>query len=197
MSTTRLDQAAAMREIAKVKNPHWAEEHWEAVSNRTPLLRKAAAAVHDRVGDELPMELSEPQAWAATLEFQRTVATLEEDTRTVFFESLFPTIAPSVERAWQMLKLGPTVRALGLVPLPERKGDAPSPAESSDVLSRYEAIQEFIRGSKEFGAQRRESEKRAAQIGLDNLARTAGYADPSVSSGPWKPARSATLPRVR
>ncbi|MEM9929629.1 MAG: DUF4132 domain-containing protein, partial [Bacteroidota bacterium] len=62
------------------------------------------------------------------------------------------------------------VRALGLVPLSPRR-----PAK--DLLERYQLLQEFIRESKQFGAQRQESEKTAATIGLDNLARNAGYDD--------------------
>ena len=64
------------------------------------------------------------------------------------------------------------VRALGLLPLAE------GPKRESDLLARYKVIQEFRRGSKQFGSQRQASEKRAAQIGQQNLARTAGFADP-------------------
>ena len=64
-----------------------------------------------------------------------------------------------------------SVRAVGLLPLPEGTRD-------EVVLRRYEAIQEFVRGSRKFGSQRQASEKRAAEIGLANLARSAGYADP-------------------
>lgn len=64
------------------------------------------------------------------------------------------------------------VRALGLLPLPDgaKRDDA--------LLARYELIQEFIRTSRQFGSQRQASERRAAEIGLENLARTAGYKDP-------------------
>jgi hypothetical protein len=64
------------------------------------------------------------------------------------------------------------VRALGLLPL------AKGAKQNADVLERYQAIQEFVRGAREFGSQRQASEKRAAQIGLENLARNAGYPDP-------------------
>ena len=64
------------------------------------------------------------------------------------------------------------VRALGLLPLVEGK------KREADLLDRYKTIQEFRRGSKQFGSQRQASEKRAAQIGQQNLARTADYADP-------------------
>ncbi|MCF6313185.1 MAG: DUF5724 domain-containing protein [Verrucomicrobiales bacterium] len=65
-----------------------------------------------------------------------------------------------------------TVRALGLLPLARGKG------KDSDLLSRYQEMQEFIRTSRQFGSQRQASEKRAATIGQENLARTAGYPDP-------------------
>ncbi len=63
------------------------------------------------------------------------------------------------------------VRALGLLPL-DRK------SEKADVLARYRAIQEFVRTCRQFGSQRQASEKLAARIGQENLARTAGYPDP-------------------
>jgi hypothetical protein len=64
------------------------------------------------------------------------------------------------------------LRALGLLPL------APAPEREDDLLDRYRVIQEFRRGIHKFGSQRQASEKLAARIGLENLARTAGYTDP-------------------
>src|SRR6185437_6477674 len=64
-------------------------------------------------------------------------------------------------------------RALGLLPLP-----VDVTAREVMVTARYQAVQEFARTGKKFGAQRRASEATAARIGLENLARTAGYADP-------------------
>lgn len=63
------------------------------------------------------------------------------------------------------------VRAVGIVPLDKK--DA-----RKDLLSRYKLIQEFVRTSRQFGNQRQTSEKLAARIGQENLARTAGYPDP-------------------
>jgi hypothetical protein len=65
------------------------------------------------------------------------------------------------------------VRALGLVPL------ARGQRLERDVLDRYEVLQEFLRTGRGFGPQRRASEARAASIALQNLARTAGYPDPT------------------
>ncbi|GBF72303.1 hypothetical protein PA598K_00543 [Paenibacillus sp. 598K] len=46
-----------------------------------------------------------------------------------------------------------------------------------DLRERYDFIQEFLRQSKQYGAQRRASEGTAGQIALGNLARNGGYAD--------------------
>ncbi len=64
-----------------------------------------------------------------------------------------------------------SVCALGLLPLPKKQRD-------TTILQRYQVFQEFLRTSRAFGAQRRESEGKVARIGLENLARTAGYSDP-------------------
>ncbi|MEL6814887.1 MAG: DUF5724 domain-containing protein, partial [Cyanobacteria bacterium J06598_3] len=67
------------------------------------------------------------------------------------------------------------VRALGLLPL---AGKPQSKKAQADLLERYQVIQEFLRTSKKFGSQRKASEKLAARIGLENLARTANFPDP-------------------
>lgn len=64
------------------------------------------------------------------------------------------------------------VRAIGLLPLKN------GPTGRSDLTDRYKLLREFRRTSKQFGSMRQASEKRAVEIGMDNLARTAGYADP-------------------
>ncbi len=65
-----------------------------------------------------------------------------------------------------------SVRALGLIPLPAGE------AGRAEVLRRYKVMQEFLRTSRQFGSQRRASERRATESGMENLARTAGYPDP-------------------
>ncbi len=65
-----------------------------------------------------------------------------------------------------------SVRALGLIPLPDSKG------AKAEILRRYEAMKEFQRTGKKFGSMRQASEKLAVSIGMENLARTAGYPDP-------------------
>jgi hypothetical protein len=61
---------------------------------------------------------------------------------------------------------------LGLLPLPNGK------KRDAEILSRYQFLQEFLRTSKKFGSQRQASEKLCVEIGLENLARTAGFVDP-------------------
>ncbi|KLU65352.1 hypothetical protein DEAC_c29040 [Desulfosporosinus acididurans] len=60
------------------------------------------------------------------------------------------------------------VLCYGLIPL----GNEPM-----EVLHRYEFLQAFLKESKQFGAQRRESEGKAVAIALENLARNAGFGD--------------------
>ncbi|BAZ26431.1 hypothetical protein NIES4073_73380 [Kalymmatonema gypsitolerans NIES-4073] len=65
-----------------------------------------------------------------------------------------------------------SLRSLGLLPLAKGK------KRNSDLLERYKIIQEFLRTSRKFGSQKQASEKLAASIAMENLARTAGYPDP-------------------
>ena len=55
----------------------------------------------------------------------------------------------------------------GLIPMKDRQ----------DALHRYEFLQKFLKESKQFGAQRRQSEAQCVQYALKNMATTAGYAD--------------------
>ncbi len=66
-----------------------------------------------------------------------------------------------------------SVRAMGLVPLP-----AGAEARDQAILARYQALQEFLRSGRQFGPMRQQSEKSAVRTALENLARSAGYADP-------------------
>lgn len=59
-----------------------------------------------------------------------------------------------------------------LIPILE-KGDA----FNERILHRYEFLQEFKKESRQFGAQRRQSEGEAVEIALENLSRSAGYSD--------------------
>jgi hypothetical protein len=56
----------------------------------------------------------------------------------------------------------------GLIPLGKEK---------KEMLHRYELLHQFLKESKQFGAQRRASEAKAVSISLENLARNAGFPD--------------------
>lgn len=57
--------------------------------------------------------------------------------------------------------------------LPLKKGKA----GEKEQLERYAFIQNFLKESKKFGQQRKESEGKVCEIALENLARAAGYED--------------------
>ncbi len=63
------------------------------------------------------------------------------------------------------------VRAFGLLPLPVGE-------EEREVTLRYNDYVEYREQSRVFGSMRQASEKLAVMIGMENLARTAGYPDP-------------------
>ncbi|WP_019010260.1 DUF4132 domain-containing protein [Deinococcus aquatilis] len=66
-----------------------------------------------------------------------------------------------------------SVRALGLLPLSRGKQKG-----AAQLEGRYRVLSDFRHSARQFGAQRQASERLAADIGMQNLARTAGYADP-------------------
>ena len=61
------------------------------------------------------------------------------------------------------------VMSYGLIPMKR--------AKEKDMLARYKFLQNFLKESKQFGAQRRASEAKAVEIGLSNLARNCGFDD--------------------
>ena len=62
--------------------------------------------------------------------------------------------------------------SIGLLPLPSYRE-----ARESELLDRYQFIQKYKKESRQFGAQRRASEGRAAEIALRNLSVNAGFTD--------------------
>lgn len=61
------------------------------------------------------------------------------------------------------------LRCYPLIPIAE--------GDTGEALRRYEFIQKFLKESKQFGAQRRESEKNACATAMENLAITTGLMD--------------------
>ncbi len=70
------------------------------------------------------------------------------------------------------------LRGLGLLKIPKLEKN-----REKIILKRYKFIQKFLKESKQFGAQRQESEKLASKIAIENLARTSGYSD--ITSFKW------------
>lgn len=64
------------------------------------------------------------------------------------------------------------VRLLGLIPLPV--GDK----READLMTRYKVLVEYRRYARSLGPMSREDAERTATVGLENLAKTAGYRDP-------------------
>jgi hypothetical protein len=69
-------------------------------------------------------------------------------------------------------KLKEPVRLLGLLPLPE--GDK----REAELLARYKVLVEYRRYARSLSSLARPGAERTAMLGLENLARTASYADP-------------------
>ncbi|MBF1208852.1 MAG: DUF4132 domain-containing protein, partial [Fusobacterium periodonticum] len=61
------------------------------------------------------------------------------------------------------------VASYSLIPLAKNK--------IKDALSRYKFLHNFLKESKQFGAQRRASEAKAFEVSLENLSRNMGYSD--------------------
>ncbi|MFO0881347.1 MAG: DUF5724 domain-containing protein [Gemmataceae bacterium] len=68
-------------------------------------------------------------------------------------------------------KLKESVRLLGLLPLPA------SERREAELLQRYQVLVEYRRYARSLGPMSREDSERTAQVGLENLALTAGYPD--------------------
>jgi Family of unknown function (DUF5724)/Domain of unknown function (DUF4132) len=152
------------------------DARWKAdISRRTPLtpgeLRDGAVdvawfqGIHKALGDK---------RWEMVSEAAKYASTAGGHTRARLFADAMLNRVTKKELLQRMMskRYQDAVRALGLLPLAEGK------SRETDLLDRYKAIQEFIRTGRQFGSQRQASEKRAAQIGQENLARTAGYPDP-------------------
>ena len=69
-------------------------------------------------------------------------------------------------------KLRESVRLLGLLPL------AGGAKREADLMSRYRALLEYRRHARSLSPMSKEGALRSMAIGMENLARTAGYADP-------------------
>ncbi|MCA8969313.1 MAG: DUF4132 domain-containing protein [Planctomycetes bacterium] len=165
---------------AHTKDDNWnsrdVREEWQAqISERTPLsaeeLTEGAVdvawfrAAYDELGAERWKLVSEAAKFASSSGgHKRAQLFADAMTGAVAGEELVARIDAKRHQD--------SVRALGLLPLP--KGEE----RDVELLARYQRLERFRRESRKFGSQRQASEGRAVDIGLENLARTAGFADP-------------------
>ncbi len=166
---------------AHTKDTHWSvdpelREAWTAqTSERTPLSGQdlLEGAVDVAWFERVRAGFGE-ERFAKLLALAKYVSSGTGHTRAQLFAGalLGRTAVEALQKRIREKRHVDSVRALGLVPLP------PGEAAQAEVLARWIAIQEFVRGARQFGSMRQASEKRAAAIGLENLARTAGYPDP-------------------
>lgn len=166
---------------AHTKDRHWAVENeirdlWAAqVSEYTPL---SADSLMDGAVDvawfhQAYAALGDGQ-WQEVYRAAELIATGSGHVRArIFADAMLGKLSAEhlTERITQK-RHQDSLRALGLVPLPADE------KRQAEVLRRYETMQDFLRTGKKFGSQRQASEKLAAAIGMENLARTAGYPDP-------------------
>src|SRR5581483_3883799 len=116
-----------------------------------------------------------PERWATLLRAAKLASGGNGHRRAVTFaEALLGTVSEDtvLERITSKRNQD-AVRALGLLPLPDA-----DPERRERLLRRYQALREFERGAAKFGSQRRTSERTAVRIGIENLARAAGFDDP-------------------
>lgn len=78
-------------------------------------------------------------------------------------------IAPEVKKEIEEKRNKDLLMSYCLIPLANNS--------TPDLLERYQYLQQFLKESKTFGSQRQESEKNAVEVGMQNLARNAGYSD--------------------
>jgi Family of unknown function (DUF5724) len=167
---------------AHTKDQYWEvdeqiRELWFAqVSERTPLSRQDLfdGAVDVAWFQRMYAEVG-ASAWQVVLESAKYASSSGGHKRAELFASalLGQTSAGELLERIRDRRHQDCVRALGLVPLSRS-----ARAARKELLSRYEILQKFIKESRQFGSQWQASEKLAAEIGLANLARTAGYPDP-------------------
>ncbi len=148
----------------------WASE----VSQRTPLdstdlVRGAADVAWYR---DVVSTLG-PQRFATILKAAKYASSAGGHKRAELFASALIGDAdePSLMTRIQDKRHQDSVRAVGLLPLSPQGGDGV-------LYRRYETLRGFVASDRTSGSQRRASESTAVEVGLENLARTAGYRDP-------------------
>lgn len=167
--------------LAHTKDNHWEvekeiKELWAAqVAERTPLTAtELVEGAVDVLWFRRVYETLGAERWQKLYESAKYASSGTGHARAkLFADAMLGRVLPAELSQRALVKRHQdSIRALGLIPLAAGDGSF------NDLLARYKTVQEFKRGSRKFGSQRQANEKLAASIALDNLARTAGYADP-------------------
>ncbi|MEZ6194797.1 MAG: DUF5724 domain-containing protein [Planctomycetota bacterium] len=152
-------------------------EEWAAsIAERTPL---AASELEDGAVDVRwfteARTLLGAERWAEVHEAARFASSRAGDRRACLFASaMLGEVSLEVLGSRIDEKRDPdALRAVGLIPL------EPGEGRDAELRRRFLLLERFRRESRRFGAHRRESEGRAFAIAMENLARTAGYEDPT------------------
>lgn len=165
---------------AHTKDNHWTveadiRETWVAqISERTPL---AATGLVDGAVDvewfHRLYKTLKADRWQQLYEAAQYASSgLGHQRAKLFADAMLGKLEPHLRDRITQKRYQDAVRALGLLPLPRGK------KRDQEILDRYQVLQDFLRTSKKFGSQRQASEKLAVAIGMENLARTAGFVDP-------------------
>lgn len=152
-------------------------EPWEVrVAELTPISadsRKDGAV--DRAWFERCSKRLGPKRWAALYNAAKYASSSAGHKRAQLFADVMQgkTSEKSLTTAITGKRHQDSIRALGLLAV------KPGDAGKKQVLARYKVMQEIRRTSRKHGGSMLQaSEKRAVEIGMENLAWTAGYPDP-------------------
>jgi HEAT repeat protein len=152
------------------------KDPWELVlSERTPLTRteRREGAV-DAAWFQRTYEVVGPKHWQQLADAAKFGCTDQGHKKAIVLGDVLrgrarkADLVAGVRRA-----LRESVRLLGLLPLP-----ADPTKRETDLLGRYRELQGYRRYARSLSPMSRESAIRAGEVGLENLARTAGYPDP-------------------
>jgi hypothetical protein len=145
------------------------------IGERTPLTaeERQEGAVDVQWFQKTYAQLS-PKRWEAMARAARYAANAAQAKRAQFIADVLLGKAGRRDLIAGIRKkfLKENVRLLALLPL------AAGAKRDADIAERYRVLQEYRRYAKQLSAMTKESALRAAEIGMQNLARTAGYPDP-------------------
>jgi hypothetical protein len=115
-----------------------------------------------------------PKRWPQLREAAKYAAAAQGHKRALLLSDVMLGKAMKTElvRGIKQKRAREAVRSLGLLPL------AKGATRERDLLDRYKVFQEYLRYARQLGAMSKESALRSAAVGMENLARTAGFADP-------------------